>query len=173
MEKDSKSSGLNKNLPVLFKVASIIIIVAILAIIAITLIVLTAFFLIANPSDEGQNQSQGILEQATNVQDPLENGVESNDDSSSLWEEINTPLVEGACLNEAKSAAGNFEAAVFSCSCSGSESSSEKSYECSILAIDGFHELTADCSKQTMLCTISSEQGTFTLPFDQLKQIIG
>jgi hypothetical protein len=92
----------------------------------------------------------------------------------SQWVMINLTAVEKYCLREAKSFAmgqGYPSWVVSSCNCAENKSETEKSYGCSISAVDGFHYSDISCFKSGGFCIIETEAGITNYSFDQLEDL--
>ena len=90
------------------------------------------------------------------------------------WVLISKSSVESACLSQAKktvAASGYNEGLVFSCACSAQESSSVKSYGCSVSALDGQHPVGINCTKSGQACSITAQGSTASYTFDQLQAL--
>ncbi|MDP3762470.1 MAG: hypothetical protein Q8Q97_00145, partial [bacterium] len=150
---------------------------ALIAGIGIAIIVVAAALFYLGPSIGGPNvPPAGSNPPGNNGPGPIipgpgePSGTPGEDNS--LWLRVSNSLVQDACLSEAKRQAGANSWAVRDCTCSPTEGEDEKSYNCSIGALDGGHPLSIDCFRQKRSCTLVSEQGTSMLTFEQLAAIV-
>lgn len=109
-------------------------------------------------------ENASILENNTN---------QSINKTEQQWNNISNAQAEKGCLKQAKKVATNegySEALVFSCKCVSQETSATKTYDCSVSAMDGSHDVSINCVKAQNKCIVISEQGTKVYNFDELEK---
>jgi len=92
----------------------------------------------------------------------------ANATTDDYWNILDLQLVEAACLQEVKKAAGSNAWAVFSCSCTEETNAILKNYSCNVNTAAGAKLLSASCNKQRSTCAIEAEGQRAELSFEQI-----
>ena len=115
------------------------------------------------PENATINQTQPALNSTDNQTNKTEE----------QWGNITKNQAEKGCLKQAKKVAtdkGYSDAMVFSCTCPAQETSTTKSYDCTVSALDGEHKVTINCIKAENKCAVTSEEGTSYYNFNELEK---
>ncbi len=144
-------------------------IVVLLVFLLFLLTVILGFFLFSISDPVVDNSA---IDDSSSTLIPIVSNEPVVQDYSDLWNKITKEIVEVNCFNEAKKSAGDLSWVISSCTCIASETSSLKSYSCEVSALDGLHDLSVECYKINGSCTIVSEQGTISMTFEELAELI-
>ncbi len=112
-----------------------------------------------------QNGTIGLNTSASNI----------SAEDMALWESINTPNAEAACLIRAREEAGASADLVYNCECSENASTLKKSYECIINTADPFtlYFANIECILEESACIVETNYGTTNVSFSELREYFG